>query len=137
MRLLAFIVWLLLFGGLTICAGQDAYVVQRRAINIRARPSFRAAVIGQATQGDTIVAVTSDTVSNWVVTLLPDSRRGYLHRKNLSRLPAPDQKPLPQASLFPALKEFTFSILLSASLVFFLLLTGLVVLIMLLIHYLF
>jgi uncharacterized protein YgiM (DUF1202 family) len=137
MRLLAFIVWLLLFGGLTICAGQDAYVVKRQAINIRARPSFKAAVIGQAMQGDTVVAITKDTISNWVTTLLPDSSRGYLYRKNLSRLPSPETKPLPQSSLFPALEKFNFSSLLSASLVFFLLLTGLVVLIMLLIHYLF
>jgi hypothetical protein len=114
--------------------GQNTFVVNTEVVNLRAKASAGSAVIGKANYGDTLFF--KDAKGNWLNVSLKDGQEGFILKKFTT----------PVVEIIPAknisnhaeidMSGWNFSFLFSATIKYFLLITAIILLALMLIHYL-
>jgi hypothetical protein len=114
-------------------SAQNTFVVNAQAVNLHSKPSANSAVIGKAKYGDTLFF--KDAKGNWLNVSLKDGQEGFIMKKFTT--PVVEIIPVKNISNREEIdmSGWNFSFLFSATFKYFLLITVIILLALLLIHY--
>ncbi len=131
-RIILFV--LILFCTAKQVVGQYSYVVNIKEANIRAKASTKSSIIGKFYYGDTVTL--KYVKGDWFGVGLSNGETGFIYKTNLRMV----QTPIYQTELKPVesldLAKWDFTFLFSATIKYFLIITGFILFIILLIYYL-